>query len=265
MLNAPSSQFLIPNAKSKPVPNPLAIQRHRTQSPSRRPKTLPFLDIIICTSLPVAALLVDLGAPPAEALHPAGVDEAEEDDHDAKGEAGVESRAEGHGVFAPPGVVAVLDEVVKDVADDDPDGEVKACGWRDPGHGAKDDWEVDFAEDAVAATTAVKVEGDGEKGTQREEPDEGAVDGFGAEELVWADDTPEDRAVEVDASDGAGEAIDGLRSTESLHVRKHPVENTDLSQRGHEGCDDLDGEENARGNLHVVAQLEIRCELNALG
>lgn len=117
---------------------------------------LPVLNGSKRASLPVAALLVHLGAPPAETLHPAGIYEDEEDNDDAEREARVEGGAEGHGVLAPPGVCAALDEVVEEEADEGPDGEVEARGGRDPAHGAEDDGEVDLAEEAVLLMAGVE-------------------------------------------------------------------------------------------------------------
>ena len=210
-------------------------------------------------------MLVHLGPPPAEPLHEARVYEAEEDDDDAKGQSGVEGGAECHGVLGPPGARAALDAVVEDVAHQGPDGEVETCGGRDPGHGAKDDGEVDLADDAVLLVTGVEPQGYGEQGAEGKTPDQCAVDGIGAEELADADNAPEDGAVEVDAGDGAGETIDGLTGAEALDVGEHPVEHADLGDGGDEGGDNLDGEHDPGRDLHVVAQLEIRGELDALG
>lgn len=217
------------------------------------------------TGLPVAALLVDLGAPPAEALHPAGVYEDEEDNDDTESEARVEGGAEGHSVLAPPGVCAALDEVVEEEADEGPDGEVEPRGGRDPAHGAKDDGQVDLADEAVLLAAAVEPGGDGQEGAEREAPDEGAVDCAGAKELAGPDDAPEDGAVEVDAGDGAGEAVDGLGGADAPDVGEHPVEDADLGDGGDERSGDLDGEHDARRDLHVVAELEVGGELDALG
>lgn len=210
-------------------------------------------------------MLVDLGAPPAKVLHPPGVYEDEEDNDDAKGQARVERGAEGHGVLAPPGVCAALDEVVEEEADEGPDGEVEPRGGGDPAHGAEDDGQVDLAEEAVLLAAAVEPQRDGQEGAEGEAPDEGAVDCRGAEELAGADDAPEDGAVEVHAGNGAGEAVDGLGGADAADVCKHPVEDADLGDGGDEGGDDLDEEHDARRDLHVVAELEVGGELDALG
>ena len=44
-----------------------------------------------------------------------------------------------------------------------------------------------------------------------------------AEEFFGADDAPEDGAVEVDACEGAVEAVEGLWGADSTDVGEHPV------------------------------------------
>lgn len=122
---------------------------------------LAFLDRSVRAGLPVASLLVDFGAPPAEILHPPRIYKDEEDDDDAKGQAGVQRGAERHGVLAPPGVGAALDEVVEEEADEGPDGEVEPRGGGDPAHGTEDDGQVDFAEETVFLVAAVEPQWDG--------------------------------------------------------------------------------------------------------
>lgn len=117
---------------------------------------LAFLDRSVRASLPVASLLIHLGAPPAKVLHPPGIYKDEEDNDDAKGQAGIERGAECHGVLAPPGVGAALDEVVEEEADEGPDGEVEPRGGGDPAHGAEDDGQVDFSDEAVLLVAAVE-------------------------------------------------------------------------------------------------------------
>lgn len=122
--------------------------------------------------MPVAALLVDFGAPPAEAAHPPRVEEAEEHDEDAESETGVERGAQRHGILGPPSARAPLDAVVEDVANQHPHGEVEASGGGDPGHGSKDDGEVDLPENAlVVLAAAVQPQGNRKDGTERETPD----------------------------------------------------------------------------------------------
>lgn len=102
-------------------------------------------------------------------------------------------------------------------------------------------------------------------GAEGEGPDEGAVEGGRAEEAGGADDAPEDGAVEVDAGERAGEAVAGVGGAEGGEVAEHPVEDADLRQAGDQGGQHLDLEEEARGQLHVVAELEVGGEFDALG
>jgi hypothetical protein len=110
----------------------------------------------IRTSLPVTALFVHLSTPPLEVIRKSRIDKAEKDNHNTKSKTRVESSAQSHGVLAPPGVVAVLDEIVEDVADKYPDRKVEACGGRDPGHGAEDDRKVHLAEDTRTMLSTVE-------------------------------------------------------------------------------------------------------------
>lgn len=235
-----------------------------TSSPRIWTKSLALWNRSIATCLPIAALLVHFCTPPLEVLHPPGVQEAEEDDDNAKGQTRVESSAEGHGVLAPPGVCAPFDQVVEDVADDGPDGEVEARGGGDPRHCAEYDGQVDLADDAAALVTRVQPQRDGEEGAERETPDQGAVGGSGAEELAWSDDAPEDRAVEVDARNGACEAVEGVGGADALDVGEHPVQHADLRDGRDEGGDDLDEEHESGRDFHVVPKLEVGGKLDAL-
>lgn len=65
--------------------------------------------------------------------------------------------------------------------------------------------------------------------------------------------------------DWAGEPVDCLRGANPRYVDKHPVENADLSQRGHNSGNHLDSEQYPGWDFHVVAKLEISSKLDALG
>ena len=232
--------------------------------PSIRPKLSALGQTVICTSLPVASLLIHLGSPPAEPLHETGVDEAKEDNDDAEREPGVKRRAQRHRVLGPPGLGSVLDEVVEDVADDGPDGKVEARGGGDPAERAEQHGQVYEADDAALALARVQPQRDGQDGADGEGPDQGPVGGAAAEELAGADDAPQDGAVEVHAGDGAGKAVDGLRGADARHVLEHPVEDGNLGEGADDGGDHLDAEEDPGWDFHVVTELEVGGELDTL-
>jgi len=48
-------------------------------------------------------------------------------------------------------------------------------------------------------------------------------------------------------------------------VDKHPVKHGNLGERGDDGGDNLHAEQDARRDLHVVAKLQVGCELDTLG
>jgi len=85
-----------------------------------------------------------------------------------------------------------------------------------------------------------------------------------AEELAWADYTPEDAAVEVDPCERAGEAAYGVRGADAGDVGEHPVQDADLRDGGDNGGDHLYGEEGAGWDFHVVAEFEVGREFDAL-
>lgn len=233
-------------------------------SPQCRTKCFAVGHFSVAAGLPITAMFVHFCPPPFEILHPAWIEEAEKDDNDAKGQARVECRAQRHGVFAPPGRGAPLQDVVEDVADEGPDGEVEPRGRRDPGHGAKDHGQVDLADDAALLVAGVQPQRDGQQSTERETPHEGAVDGAGPEKLAGPYDTPQDGPVEVHPRNGTGEAVEGLGAADALDVGEHPVQDANLGDGRDERGDNLDEKHDSWRNLHVVAQFEIRRELDAL-
>lgn len=219
------------------------------------------------TPHPVATLFEHPRAPPLQTPEPPprGIQKAEKDHDDAEREAGIQRRGERHGVLGPPEGGAAAEVRVEEEADEGPDGEVEARGRGDPAQAAEEDGEVDFAEDAGLAAAATD-EPDEDRGDEAdgEGPDEGSVEGAGAEEALRADDAPEDAAVEVHAGDGAGEAVDGFGGADFGDVGEHPVQDADLDDARDEGGGDLDLEEEFGGDLHVVAEFEVGGELDAL-
>lgn len=71
----------------------------RVVSPLLRPKPSTRREFTKRTSLPVAALLVNFGAPPLEPVSEAGIHKRKEDDEHADGQPRVEARAQRHGVL----------------------------------------------------------------------------------------------------------------------------------------------------------------------
>ena len=85
------------------------------------------------------------------------------------------------------------------------------------------------------------------------------------EKAGGTDDAPEDGAVEVDAGDGTGEAGGGVGRADAGNGSQRPVEDEDLSQRGDGGGGELEGEEEAGRDVHVVAEFEVGGEFEGLG
>lgn len=106
---------------------------------------------------------------------------------------------------------------------------------------------------------------DGCKGADEEGPYEGAIGCGFSEEAGGADDAPEDAAVEVDAGDRTGEAVEGLWGADVGDVGEHPVEDGDLGEGGDYCGKELNVEEEAGGDFHVVSEFEVGGEFHALG
>jgi len=219
---------------------------------------------LVTASLPIAALLVHLSAPPAEPLHEARIHEPEEDDHEPEGQPAVQRRTERHRVLGPPPRRAPPHHEVERVAHERPHAEVEPRRRRDPAQRPEQHGQVDLAHDAVAPPPRVPPQRHRRHRPEQEAPHERPVGGRGAEELVRPDDAPEDGAVEVDARERAREAIQRVGRADTRHVREHPVQHGDLRERREQRRGHLHGEERARRDLHVVPELEVRGELDAL-
>jgi len=154
-------------------------------------------------------LFVNLRTPPLEVAHPTGVHNAKEDNDNTKRKTRVQSRAKHHVVLLPPRVPPVANLIVEDVAHNRPNGEVESGGRWNPAQAPEHDGEVDFTEYGLAAAAGEVPEYDGCDGADGEGPDQVLVESARTEEFSWSDDTPEDTSVEVNAGDGAVEAVDG--------------------------------------------------------
>lgn len=187
----------------------------------------------------MAHLLIDFRPPPLKSIHPPRKHNPKEDDHQPDRKPRIQRRAQRHIILFPPRRLAPPDLIVEHVAHDAPHAEVQTRGWRDPGQTAEDNSEVDFAEDGFALVAREIPEHDGGHGADEEGPDEWTVERTGTEEPSRPDDAPEDTAVEVDASDRACEAVDGLRCADPRDESEHPVEDANLGETGNDSCGEL--------------------------
>ena len=60
------------------------------------------------------------------------------------------------------------------------------------------------------------------------------------------------------------EAVESIGRAKARDLDEHPIEDTDLGQTRDEGSHHLDGEKQLGRDLHIVAEFEVRGELDAL-
>ena len=105
---------------------------------------------------------------------------------------------------------------------------------------------------------------DGGDGANEEEEGKAVVHLAVRELALRTNDTPDDGRRAEDGRAGAGEAALGLARANALDVREQPRLHAKLHSAGDDGRNDLAPEHRARGDLHVVAELEILRELQGL-
>src|SRR5690606_6547192 len=108
---------------------------------------------------------------------------------------------------------------------------VQASRGRDPGERAENDGKGNFTPGRrTGLVPGVQPKDDGRNESDKESPVQWAVEFPLSKESAGSDNTPKDGTVKVYTGDGTGEAIDGVRSADTLDVGKHPVQDTDLGE-----------------------------------
>lgn len=218
----------------------------------------------IATRMPIASLFVYLRPPPLEPLHQSWIHESKKDNHQPNRKSAVQRRRQSHGVFGPPGACSALDLVVEYVAYQRPDREIQSRSRRNPRQRAEEDRKVDLANERVAFVARVEVQRDRRYGAEQETPYQWSIRPVYTEELGWADNAPENGAVKVDACQRTTKAIYSFWGTNPRHISEHPIQHANLRQRRHEGGCHLHAKENAWRDLHIVSELKIGREFDAL-
>lgn len=101
-------------------------------------------------------------------------------------------------------------------------------------------------------------------GTCKERPHERSVEGARPKKSLWSHHAPKDRAVEVDAGNGAGEAVDRFWGADPRDIGEHPVQDANLRQARDDGCGQLKVEQDPWRDLHIMPQLQVGTEFQPL-
>lgn len=168
-------------------------------------------------------------------------------------------------VLRPPRKVAPADDIVEDEANDRPRHVVDGGGRWNETRPIEDDGEVHIAQYRVWPHPRSNIPKHGQCDAQHEKEHEPVIDLTTRELTLWADDAPDDARGAKHLRRGAAEPVALARAAHILDVRKHPRLHTELRGAREDARDDLAPEHCPRRHLHVVAQLEVRCELKRLG
>jgi hypothetical protein len=117
----------------------------------------------------------------------------------------------------------------------------------------------------VPPLAGIEPKRDGPDGTDKKAPYQDMVRRIGPKELARSDDAPQDAAVEVHPCNRARETIQSLRGTDIRDINKHPIKHHNLRDRRHHRRGHLHTKQDPRRDFHVMAQLQIGTELDALG
>lgn len=190
--------------------------------------------------------------------------ESEEYDEGRDNQAAIQSGRRDVVVLQPPAQVAALDEVVEDDAHGSPAeedvngrGGQQACA-------AVDDGRADVAPDGLGPASREQPADDRRGGPDEPEPLQRGIGRSVAEDAGRTDGSPDDRRREEDAPVGARVLVWLLGTAHVGDVVDCPVQDADLHNGRPNRGDELRGEHDARGHLHVVAELEILSEIEGL-
>jgi hypothetical protein len=187
-----------------------------------------------------------------------GVLKDEEDEYRRNGNTRVESGGEYVVVLGPPAEVPSSNNVVEDEADDSSRDIIDGCSWRHVTGTSEDDGHVDVFPERVGPLASENPRDGRGDGTDEEEVDQGMVHLAGREHVGGTNDTPNDRGSSEHSGRQANEAVILSNLTHALDVAEHPSLDTKLGGQSDDGGDNLSPEHGARGDLHVVTELEVR-------
>jgi len=125
--------------------------------------------------------------------------------------------------------------------------------------------DVDVAPEGKGIAAGEEVEGDREEDADGEEKQKAGVSLSDVKHVLRSKTSPDDGGGEPSHRSRAAEAVLLLGRADIRDIHEHPVLNEGAKDGGDDSSDDLDREHGARGNLHVVAKLEVTSKTNGLG
>ena len=207
----------------------------------------------------VAAVVGD-SSPPLRTVD-VEVSERDEGEDGHEGDSCVEPRGEHVVVSHPPGLVASVDDVVEEEADEPPHEEVDATRGEQPAGAGEDERQVDGGEHAVARVGALEQP----HGQRRQQPHQEQVVHLpvvaqAAEHAQRSHDAPDDGGVVEDVVAGArpwAAAGQPLDVADVLHRGEQPPRGGEVHRGRRDRARELRQEHGPGRDLHVVAQLEV--------
>lgn len=193
-----------------------------------------------------------------------GEDEAEEDEDGADARTGVEGRRQHVVEPGPGGPAASPPDNVRQGSDDDPGTVVDARGRRDVASTGEDDGPVDVAQPALGVSAGEEPSRDGHNGTDEEEVEDCVVLVSSAEVELGTDETPDDTGRAEDGGARADEVVGCVVRADAVDVAQGPKLDGNENKGGDDSGDELSHEDAAGWHLHVVTELLVRKERDAL-
>ena len=157
-----------------------------------------------------------------------------------------------------------LNELVEESADDTPRGVSHGCRGRDVSSTAEDDGHVDVSEVGPGPFSCCEIDEDWCDETDEEEPGEGTVDTFCAEDALWTNDSPNDRCGEEHSCIWTGVVVYLAGLTDTVNGTEGPVVDGDLDNTRPESRYKLGPEGNALWDFHVMGKFDVLSEVEAL-
>jgi len=191
--------------------------------------------------------------------------EGKEDDDNRHRDTRVECSGKDVVILGPPREVTPSNNVLENETNTCPRNVVEGSRRRDKASSIEDDREIDVFQEAVGVPPVEGPRNGGCCRANQEEEDQRIIGLPMTEHEPRADDTPNDAGSSEDLGARADESVFLIRGAEVLDIGEHPGLDTQLDGTSNYCRDDLAPEHGSGRDLHVMAQFEVRGELQGLG